>query len=168
MPRHKLLRQLPHFKETVQSHTAGLEPTTSSLHLTAPELGPPLMDYPNPAVKMVIKGREVHGSIIDGGSGVNVISEATCHELGITQWEPCSFCLRMADTRSVRPIGLISNLDFILRAHTFNVSTVVLQLDAPRVYPLLLGRPWVRTTNIKQHWQHNMISFHRRMNHDAP
>ena len=41
------------------------------------------------------------------------------------------------------------------------VSTVVLRLDAPGAYPLLLGQPWLRTTNIKQHWQHNMISFRR-------
>ena len=45
--------------------------------------------------------------IIDGGSAVNVISEATCHKLGLDQWEPCLFWLRMDDTRSVRSIGLI-------------------------------------------------------------
>ena len=65
------------------------------------------MDSQNPAVKIVIKGREVIGCIIDGGLGVNVINEATCHDLGITQWEPCPFWLRMANTRSVRPMGLI-------------------------------------------------------------
>ena len=26
---------------------------------------------------------------------------------------------------------------------------------------MLLGRPWLRTTNIKQHWQRNMISLRR-------
>ena len=41
------------------------------------------------------------------------------------------------------------------------MSVVVLRLDAPGAYPLLLGRPWLRTANIKQHWQHNMISFRR-------
>ena len=68
----------------------------------------------------------------------------------------------MADTRSVRPIGLIRHLDFTLRGHhMFTISTVVLRLEAPRAYPMLLGRPWLRTTNIKQHWQCNMISFRR-------
>ena len=85
MPLHKLLQLLPHFKETVQSCTTGLEPTTSFVHLMAPEPRPPLMDSPNPVVKVVIKGHEVHGCIIDGGSRVNVISEVTCHDLGLTQ-----------------------------------------------------------------------------------
>ena len=43
----------------------------------------------------------------------------------------------------------------------FTISAVVLRLEAQGAYPMLLGRPWLRTTNIKQHWQRNMISFRR-------
>ena len=43
----------------------------------------------------------------------------------------------------------------------FTISAVVLRLEASGAYPMLLGRPWLRTTNIKQQWQHNMISFLR-------
>ena len=67
----------------------------------------------------------------------------------------------MVDTRFLRPVRLIRNLDFILGEHTFTVSPVGLRLDAPVAYPLLLGRSWLRTTNIRQHWQRNMISFRR-------
>ena len=49
------------------------------------------MDSENPAGKTIIKGRDLHGCIIDGGSRVNVIREATCQDLGLTQWEPCPF-----------------------------------------------------------------------------
>ena len=47
---------------------------------------------------------------MDGGSGVNVISTATCAQLGIIDWEPCPFWLRIADTRSVRPLGLVDSI----------------------------------------------------------
>ena len=43
------------------------------------------MDSWNPTVKIMIKGRDLHGCIIDGSSGVNVINEATCHNLGLNQ-----------------------------------------------------------------------------------
>ena len=43
----------------------------------------------------------------------------------------------------------------------FTILAVVLRLEAPGAYPMLLRRPWLRTTNIKQHWSRNMISFHR-------
>ena len=37
------------------------------------------------------------------------------------------------------------------------ISVVVLRLEAQGAYPMLLGRPWLRTTNIKQHWQRNIV-----------
>ena len=37
----------------------------------------------------------------------------------------------------------------------------VLALDAPGAYPLLLGRAWLCSANIKKNWQFNNISFRR-------
>ena len=76
---------------------------------------------------------------MDGGSGVNVINKITCDRLGITKWEACPFWLQRVDTSIVRPIGLIRQLDIVIGGHTFQKSVVVLHLDAPRAYPLLLG-----------------------------
>ena len=104
---------------------------------------------------------EIQGCVVDGGSGVNVISKATCTNLGITSWENCPFWLRMTDTRPVRPLGLLRKLSIVVEGQLFEISAVVLSLESPRAYPLLLGRPWLRSTNIKQNWQHNNLSFHR-------
>mgnify|MGYP000335418363 CR=1 FL=1 len=117
MPLHKLLQLLPRFKDTLASLTSDTKSTSLLVNLAEPGTGPPLMDSQNPVVKIIIKGCDLHGCIIDGGSGVNVISEATCQDLGLTQWEPCPFWLRMADTQSVHPIGLIRHLDFTLGGH---------------------------------------------------
>ena len=86
MPLHKLLHLLPRLKETIHSFTAR-DTTQPSVHITAPTPGPPLMDSQNPIVQIRIRGHQVSGCIIDGGSGVNVISEATCSQLHITEWE---------------------------------------------------------------------------------
>ena len=106
-----------------------------------------------------IKGKEIAGTIIDGGSGVNVISRHTCDNLGIREWEPCPFWLRMADTNSVRPTVLIRDLEVTIGGHVFRISAIVLQLNIQGAYPLLLGRPWLRTAHIKQNWQKNIITF---------
>ena len=45
--------------------------------------------------------------------------------------------------------------------HAFRISAVVLQLNAQGAYPLLLGRPWLKTTHIKQNWKKNIITFRR-------
>ena len=87
---------------------------------------------------------------MDGGSGVNVINKTTCDRLGITKWEACPFWLRMADTNTVRLIGLLRQLDVVLGGHNFQISAVILHLEAPGAYPLLLGHPWLKRDNIKQ------------------
>ena len=119
------------------------------------------MDEQSPAIKVVIQGQEVAGAIVDGGSGVNVINKTTCDRLGIRKWDACPFWLRMADTSTVRPLGLIRHLDVIVGGYTFQISVVVLQLDAVGAYPLLLGRPWLKTANIKQNWNKNVLTFRK-------
>ena len=89
LPLHKLLPLLPRFRDTLATLTSDTKSATPPINLTDPRTGPPLMDSQNPVVKIMIKGRDLHGCIIDGGSDVNVINEATCHNLGLNQWEPC-------------------------------------------------------------------------------
>ena len=108
------------------------------------------MDEQSPSIKVIIRGHEVARTIVDGGSGANVINKTTCDKLGITKWDAYPFWLRMADTSTVMLLGLIRQLDVIIGGHTFQISAVVLKLEAQGAYPLLLGRPWLRTTNIKQ------------------
>ena len=47
------------------------------------EKGPTIVDTNSPAITTIVKGRELAEMIIDGGSGVNVISLRTCDTLGI-------------------------------------------------------------------------------------
>ena len=100
------------------------------------------MDEQSPLINVIIRGQEVAETIVDCGSGVSVINTTRFDKLGITEWDACPFWLRMADTSTVRPIRLTRQLDVILGGHTFQISVVVLHLDAPGAYPLLLGRPW--------------------------
>ena len=78
-----------------------------SVNYNDPSNEPTIMDEQSPAIKVVIQGQEVLGAIVDGGSGVNVINKTTCDRLGIKKWDACPFWLRMADTSTVRPLGLI-------------------------------------------------------------
>ena len=138
LPLHKFLHLLHRFRQNTHSLTAW-DTTQQTVHLTAPTTSPPLMDSQNLSVQILVRGQQVSGSIIDGGSGVNVIIEATCSKLDITEWESSPFWLHMDDTCFVCPIGLIRNLEFTLGGHAFTVSIVILRLDAPGSYPFLLG-----------------------------
>ena len=69
---------MPRFQDTLAKLTAKDKSVVPPINLTELGTGPPLMDSHNPAVKIMLKGRDLHGCIIDGVSSVNVINEATC------------------------------------------------------------------------------------------
>ena len=52
-------------------------------------------------------------------------------------------------------------MEVTIGGHAFRISVVVLQLNVQGAYPLVLGRPWLRTTHIKPNWQKNIITFRR-------
>ena len=78
------------------------------------------MDEQNPSIKVIIHGQEIEGTIVDGGPRVNVINKATCDKLDITKWGACPFWIRMDAASTVRPLGLIKQLNVILRGHDEN------------------------------------------------
>ena len=146
LPLARLLQLVPQFTTDLQATVTKPKPTPTLTFFSNPEEGPTVVDTSSPA-------------IIVGGSGVNVISRRTCDNLGIREWEPCPFWLRMADISSVQPTGLIRDLEVTIGGHAFRISVVVLQLNVQGAYPLLLGRPWLRAAHIKQNWQKNIITY---------
>ena len=131
---------MPRFTDKVAQIIAKNKTKEVPVNFENPTKRPTVIDEHSPSIKVIIKGQEVLGSIVDGGSGVNVINNLTCDRLGI-KWETCPFWSRMADTSTVQPLGLIRQLDVIIGGHTFQISAVVLKLEAQGAYPLLLGRP---------------------------
>ena len=90
-------------------------------------IGPTVVDHHNPFIKVILQGEEILECIIDGRSGVNVISKATYNRLGIANWEARPFWLRMA----VQPLGLLHKLVIVIGRHMLEISVVVLAIDAP-------------------------------------
>ena len=155
LPLGRLLQLVNGF--TARPKTTFTEPNTklAPAFFSNPEEGPTMVDTRSPTITVIVKGKEIAGTIIDRGLGVNVIIKRTCDILGIRDWEPCPFRLRMADTSSVRPTKLIQDLDVTIGGHALRISAIVLHLNVQGAYPLLLGRPWLRTG------KKNVITFRR-------
>ena len=74
----KLLRLIPRFRQVVENQmqsTAGLEISASFAEANT---SPAVVDHHNPVIKIILRGQDISGCIVDGGSGVNVISTTTC------------------------------------------------------------------------------------------
>jgi hypothetical protein len=92
----QLLRLVPRFREGIRRTLAGTA-TTMAPAVQLTEVDERVMDCECPSMETIVGRQKIAGILIDGGSGINVISMATCRQLGITQWEPFKFWLRMAN-----------------------------------------------------------------------
>ena len=126
----KLLNLVPQFRQAMGTQTQGLDRVEILTNFIESSMGLAVIDHQNPAIKVVLQGEEIPGCIVNGGSGLNVINKGTCNRLGITEWEVCPLWLCMADTRSVRPLGLVRKLKIVIGGHAFEIGVVVLALDA--------------------------------------
>jgi hypothetical protein len=139
----QLLRLVPRFREGLHRTLNGtVETPATAIQLT--EVDELVMDCECPSMEAIVGGQKIAGILIDRGSGVNVISIATCRHLGVTQWEPCKSWLRMVNGSSVRPIGMIPDLEMVVQGHAFTISVVIMDLPHKDAYPILLGRPCLR------------------------
>ena len=115
----RLLQLVPRFTEKVATLVTQKGTNQVLVNYNQPSDGPKIMHEQRPSIKVVSQGQEVAGAIVDGGYGVNVINKTTCDRLGIKKWDACPFWLRMADTSTVRPLGLIRQLDVIIGVTLF-------------------------------------------------
>ena len=101
LPLAHLLQLVPRFTADLQATVIKPKPAPALVFFSNPEEGPIVVDTSSPTCTVIVKGKEIAGKIIDRGSGVNFISKRTCDTLGIREWEPCPFWLRMANTSSI-------------------------------------------------------------------
>jgi hypothetical protein len=87
----QLLRLVLRFREGICRTLEGTKTTTSAAAVQLTEVDHRVMDYEYPSMEAIVGGQRIVGILIDGGSGVNVITMATCRQLEITTWEPCKF-----------------------------------------------------------------------------
>ena len=135
LPLGSLLQLVPRFTEGLKSMIAPQNVKPTMTFFSNPEEGLAVVDRSSPTITAIVRGREVPGTAVDGGSNVNVINQDLCDILGIQNWEPCPFWLRMADTSLVCPTTL-SGIWKLQSASTCSGYHGSLVAQRPRGLPL--------------------------------
>ena len=93
LPLASLLQLIPRLTADLQATVIKPKPilALAPMFFSNPEEGPTVVDTSSSAITVIVKGKEIAETIIDGGSGVNVINRRTCDNLGIREWELCPF-----------------------------------------------------------------------------
>ena len=86
----------------------------------------PVFDEAVPVISVTLENSSVGGVLLNGGSGVNILSEQMLEPLGITKWESAPFAVRMADQRRVQPLGLLRGLKMEVSGMKFEITAVIL------------------------------------------
>jgi hypothetical protein len=105
-------------------------------------------DPGNPMVTVQIQGCFFPNTLVDLGAAINILTIETCNTLGITSFEPTSIMLQLADRSVVKPVGTLQDIAISVDSWEYPADFLVINprsgLDG---HPLILGRPWLTTTD---------------------
>ena len=86
--------------------------------------------------------------LCDLGASVSLMPLLIAKHLYFTRYKDCRISLVLAD-RSIRtPVGLLKDLPVIIGHFEIPMDFVVLEMDEEPKDPLILGRPFLRTTGV--------------------
>lgn len=117
------------------------------------------MDKGHPEVKIQINRCIISGIPVDGGSSVNLMTQDTTFKLRYTKFEHTPQILRMADQTRVIPKGRLSKVSTDLSRLTFLLDYIMIYLDIPSSFPVLLGRPWLYKAKVNVNWRDQKLTF---------
>jgi hypothetical protein len=81
--------------------------------------------------------------VLNGGLGVNMITNFFCNKLGLPKPKPTPYNLRMVDQTTFKLVGLIQNMKIMLYGVPYVMTFMVLQNNVMDVnYLMLLGKMW--------------------------
>lgn len=111
-------------------------------------------------VEMGILGNVLTETIVDGGSGVNVLLEDTWKKLGKPTLWPPTFQLLTADQHGIKPLGILKAQPVTIGTQPFLLDFVVIPLKR-KGYDAILGRDWLVQEKVKHDWKQNTLSMER-------
>jgi len=86
--------------------------------------------------------------LVDLGATINVITTETMHALGLRNLKHTPIVLELADRSTVKPVGKLEDVIILVDSWDYPIDFLVLQTQyLVGGHPLILGRPWLTTTD---------------------
>ena len=102
-------------------------------------------------------------SIVDGGSGINIIAKKLYDVWELPKMEYAPFSIKLVDQRRATPLGLVKNVPMRVARIRFLIAFVVMDLPLHNSsFSILLGRPWLKVVAIMHDWKNNTLILQSR------
>lgn len=118
-----------------------------------------LHDEWEPTIKFKIKYYECN-ALCDLGASVSTIPKSLCDVLGLIDMDECSLNLHLADSTIKKPLGRINDVIIIANRNYVPVDFIVLVIECNPSWPIILGRPFLRTIGAIIDMKEGNIRFH--------
>ena len=119
-----------------------------------------VIDKHMPVISISVGKNIVDDVLIDGGSGVNVITDDERRRLELAKPSLAPFNLKMADGTIARPKGLIRDVRIHIHSIPYIVTLIVIDcLTIKSDYQMLLGQPWLRHAKVIHDWGNNEVQI---------
>ena len=113
-----------------------------------------------PVISISISKNIVDDVLLDGGSGVNVITEEERRKLGLPKPSPAPFNLKMANATIAKPTGLLRDVKIHIHGIPYIVTLTVIDCQTIKSdYSMLLGRPWLRNAKVMHDWANDQVQI---------
>ena len=106
---------------------------------------PKLGDLWTPKIQITI-GKVTWHAILDLGSSVSAISKELYDKLEIGAMEKCDIDLLLDDTSTKHALGIVNDVMIELHMTFVPVDFIVMDMGSNSSSPIILGRPFLRTT----------------------
>ncbi|XP_024964917.1 uncharacterized protein LOC112505210 [Cynara cardunculus var. scolymus] len=106
---------------------------------------PKLKDMGSFTIPCSIGGKEVGHALCDLGASINLMPLSIFNKLGIREIRPTTVILQLADRSLAYPKGKIEDILVKVDKFIFLANLLVLDYEADRNVPIILGRPFLAT-----------------------
>ncbi len=132
------------------------------LELIQPELACATMviDHQMAVIQVQIGKNFIDDVLIDGGFGVNIITENLRVQLSLSKLNPMPYNFRMVDQTIAKPLGFIRDLKIFIHAIPYIVTFIVINNNVLDFnYSMLLGCPWLKDVKVFHNWGTNIVTI---------
>ncbi len=96
--------------------------------------------------------------LLDGGFGVNIITEKLRVQLGLSKPKLAPSNVHMAYQTIAKLLGFTKNLKILVHGIPYAVIfTIIQSIVLNSSYYMLLGHPWLRDAKVSHDWGNNII-----------
>ncbi|XP_052724117.1 uncharacterized protein LOC128193955 [Vigna angularis] len=87
-------------------------------------------------------------ALIDLGASINLMPFSLFEKIGVLELKPTRMSLQLADRSIKYPLGVVEDVLVRVDKFVFPVDFVIMEMEADVEVPLILGRPFMKTTRV--------------------